>query len=138
MSKQVRRRGWALMVVLVVLGVIVALGGTLMSSVVRQRLEQRRSLEEQQARWLAASVARMNTLEASESWKPSLAANAPTAQLQARIVDDPTGQHRIVVESAENRLPGRELSESTPPDKERRRIIYSEVLSSLPPNSSPK
>src|SRR5262245_34606080 len=118
MNKSVRRRGWALMVVLVVLGVIVALGGTLMSSMVRQRLEQRRSLEEQQARWLATSVAQMAPLEAGDSWKPSLATNAPIAQLQAHIENDSSGQRRIVVDSSEN----------ASPETERRRIIYSEVL----------
>lgn len=117
MRQQTRRRGWALMVVLVVLSVIIALGGTLMSSLVRQRLQMRRNVEEQQARWLAASVARMAPIEARDAsnarWQPSLPTDSPCTQLLARIEHDPSGQRRVVVESSEN---------------ENRRIVYSEVL----------
>lgn len=117
MSKPGQRRGWALMAVLVVLGVVAVLGGTLLSSMVRQRLQMRRNMEEQQARWLAASIARMAPVRPGDSpsatWKSSLPANAPLAQLVARIESDPSGERRIVVES---------------PESENRRIVYSEVL----------
>jgi type II secretory pathway pseudopilin PulG len=113
MTSRTHRHGWTLMSVLIVLGVVAALGATLMSSMARQRLAMRRGFEDRQARWLAASVAQMAPVEAGASWKPSLAANSPSAQLSARIEEDPSGERRIVVESSDN---------------DHQRIVYSEVL----------
>lgn len=121
MNRRTQRGGWGLMAVLVVLGVVVALGGILMSSMVRQRREMRYRLEVQQARWLAASVVRMTSGEAEESssatWKPSLAANSPIAELRARIEVDRSNanldERRVVVETSENG---------------KSRIVYSELL----------
>ncbi len=121
MNRRTQRGGWGLMAVLVVLGVIVALGGMLMSSMVRQRREMRYRLEVQQARWLAASVVRMTSGEVEESsratWKPSLAVNSPIAELRARIEVDRSnanlGERRVVVETSENG---------------KSRIVYSELL----------
>jgi type II secretory pathway pseudopilin PulG len=70
--KKTKRSGWSLVAVLSVLAVIVALGSNLMSGLVRQRQAMRRSVEERQARWLAASVAGMAPVESGDSWKPTL------------------------------------------------------------------